>query len=341
MMRFGVHSVMAMHEPSQVGEGRRASVECARALGFDEVAVGRVALAATEMGNNLVRHARGGQLWWAAVRGEAGQSLLELLSVDDGPGIANVAQCMADGYSTGGTPGTGLGALKRLADEFDIYSAPPGGTVVLARIGARARGEAPSPPSGFRIGGVALPALGESVWGDDWTFAQDGERAAVLVADGLGHGPGAAEASGAAVALFEGDPHAEPGALLERVHQALRTTRGAAVAVATLDGQDGGIVFCGVGNIAARLVSGVSDRSLLSQHGTAGVQIRRLQPQRYDWPDHGRLVLHSDGIVSRWTLPRGDLLQRHPSVIAAVVMQVGRRGADDATVVVVERRGER
>ena len=46
-------------------------------------------------------------------------------------------RCLTDGYSTAGTPGTGLGAVRRLANEFDIYSAPGEGTIVMARFGAR------------------------------------------------------------------------------------------------------------------------------------------------------------------------------------------------------------
>ena len=62
------------------------------------------------------------------------------------------------------------------------------------------------------------------------------------------------------------------------------------------------MVYAGAGNIAGRMISGVEDRSLMSQHGTLGVQIRKLQDVRYAWPDHSIVVLHSDGLATRWNL---------------------------------------
>ena len=130
-----------------------------------------------------------------------------------------------------------------------------------------------------------------------------------------------------------------PAAVLERIHQRLRSTRGAAVALAQLSAADDAVLFCGAGNIAGRLFNGVADRTLLSQHGTAGLRVRSLQTQRYEWPPHGVLVLHSDGLKSRWTLqgaPR--LLQHHPAVLAAWLCREQHRGRDDATVVAIRRR---
>src|SRR5690606_37332692 len=145
-----------------------------------------------------------------------------------------------DGYSTGGTSGSGLGAVRRLSNEFDIFSLPPSGTVVMARIAAKASlgalpdGERKS--ESFLVGAIALPAPGEIVCGDSWAFAQNGSRAGVLVADGLGHGFYAMEASMAAIAVFEANPLGRPSVVIEGMHQPLRPTRGAAVLMANLDG---------------------------------------------------------------------------------------------------------
>ena len=98
---------------------------------------GKVAIVATELANNLLRHAGGGELLLQTL-GDDESPVVELLAIDRGPGMADVARCLADGYSTGGTPGTGLGAVRRLATEFDIYSAPGEGTIVMARFGAAA-----------------------------------------------------------------------------------------------------------------------------------------------------------------------------------------------------------
>lgn len=338
------HRAVDVHEASQVGEARRAAAQLAEEAGLDGTAAGRVALVATELGTNLVRHAQRGRLLLAPVRMADGRPGIEILSMDHGPGIADVQACLRDGYSTAGTPGNGLGAVRRMSDEFDLYAAPPAGTVILARIAAEApRQTAPAAPApAIWAGGVALAAPGETACGDAWAVMADGDRASVLVADGLGHGPIAAEAAQAAAEVFHARPWDAPCSLLERQHERLRSTRGAAVLVATLDRAQDRITVCGAGNIAGRVISGVEDRSVLSQHGTVGMQIRRPQQTTLDWPSHALLVLHSDGVTARWKLDNAPgLLQHHPTVVAAWLLRDHARGRDDATVVVLKRRGPR
>lgn len=314
-------------DSSQVGEVRRAARLLAEGLGFDETAAGRLAIGVTELGTNLVRHAGGGALL-LGVDGAA----VELLSLDDGVGM-DLARCLGDGYSTGGTAGTGLGAVKRLADRFSAFSLPGSGSVIAARFGAPA-----VPTPGFSVAGIGLPAPGEQVSGDGWGLRVHDGRLLLLMADGLGHGPQAAEASDLALALFQRLPASSPAALLEDAHASLRSTRGAAVAVAALAAAPAPLVMAGAGNIVGRLISGIGDRSLLTQPGTLGVQIRRLQDSTHDWPEHAILVMHTDGIVSRWSLAGlPGLLQCEPIVIAAWILRDHCRGRDDATVVVVRR----
>ena len=149
--------------------------------------------------------------------------------------------------------------------------------------------------------------------------------------------PVAAEAADRAVALFR-EMSGTPAALLQRAHEPMRQTRGAAVSIASLDAAAGSITFAGAGNVSGRIVSGVEDRSLLSQHGTLGVQVRRPQDLAYAWPPHAVVVLHSDGLTSRWNLrDSGALLQADPAVIAAWLLRDHTRGHDDVTVVVVRR----
>ncbi len=331
------HLAFALHEPSQVGEVRRAAARLAADLGFDDTCSGRLALVVTELGTNLVRHAQGGRLLMAAMR-DGDAACIELLAVDDGPGMDDVNSCLRDGYSTGGTPGTGLGAIQRLSDEFSITSTPGRGTIVAARVHTPA-GRAAMAGRRFSAAGLSFAVKGETVCGDAYALRAQGDQARVIVADGLGHGPGAAEASLAAVRVFDAAAaETSPAQVLERAHGALRITRGAAVAVVHLDAARGRLLFAGAGNIAGRIVSGVQDRSLLSQHGTVGLQIRRLQDVPYEWPEHSLLILHSDGLATRWTLAdTPGLLQCDPLVIAAWLVREHSRGRDDVTVVVIRR----
>jgi serine phosphatase RsbU (regulator of sigma subunit) len=186
---------------------------------------------------------------------------------------------------------------------------------------------------------IQLPAPGESVCGDGWAARVEGARCRLLVADGLGHGPGAAKAAEAATASFASDPLADSRAIIERVHAALQTTRGAAVCALAVDLEAGALTYSGAGNIVGRVFSGVYDKSIITQHGTAGLQIRRPEETSIELPLHALLIVHSDGIDTRW---RGErllpVLRSDPSLVAAVLLRDHTRQRDDATIVVLRRK---
>jgi hypothetical protein len=260
---------------------------------------------------------------------------VEVLAVDEGPGMADVGRCLQDGYSTGGTPGSGLGAVRRLSAEFDLYSSQPHGTVILARVYADPHADRTRSPVSW--GAVSLPARGEQVCGDTWQVAAGADAAAVIVADGLGHGPLAMEASQTAARVFGGDPFRGPAQTLEAAHREMGATRGAAVAAAHVDYRSGVLRYSGVGNIAGFLLAGDGGRrGLLSHNGIVGSGLKTARELDYPWPPNGLLVMHSDGLLSRWTLdPYPKLLACHPGVMAAVLARDFVRGRDDASVVVL------
>ena len=331
------HLDIPVLEQSQVGEARRAASRLATDHDLDETAVGRVAIIVTELGNNLWRHATKGRLLVGCRKTDEGCQL-EVISIDSGPGM-DVARCLRDGYSSGSTPGTGLGAVRRLSTDFSVFSAPDKGTVILSRtwVPSAAAAHAPAPRAHVAYAGICLAAPGETVSGDAWDIRIAGGKAGVIVADGLGHGPGAAQASDEALKIFA-SATGSPAAILERAHPLMRGTRGAAVSVAEIDARAGTVVYAGAGNICGRMISGIEDRSLMSQHGTLGLQIRKIQDVNYAWPDHAILVMHSDGLLTRWHLKDvGGLLQCDPSVIAAWLIRDFTRGNDDITVVVLKR----
>jgi anti-sigma regulatory factor (Ser/Thr protein kinase) len=324
-----------MGDASRVGEARRHAAQLAATCGFDEVEAGRVALIVTELGTNLVRHAQSGRL---LITGRPARGEVEVIAIDEGPGIPDIDRSMDDGFSTGSTPGTGLGAVRRLATHFDVHSSVPHGTVMVARVRSS---RAPTPPDKgrFEVGAISVPAPGEHVCGDGWAFAMQGDQATVIVADGLGHGPDAAEASAAALAAFAQAPLLSPRLQLDRAHQHLRGTRGAAVAMFQADAGADTVRSAGAGNVIGRLISGISDRTLLTQHGTAGVTIRTPEEASTAWPPHAVLVVCSDGIATRWSpailLP---VLGRDPLLAAALIVRDQLRGKDDATVAVLRRK---
>jgi anti-sigma regulatory factor (Ser/Thr protein kinase) len=319
----------AIAEPSQVGEARRQILRLAAAAGLDATQQGRLALVVNELGTNLVKHGDGGQL---IARTPDGSPVIELLALDRGVGMASVAECFRDGYSTAGSPGTGLGAVQRLAGLVDVYSTRPGGTAILARVGDAG-------PARLDLGAVCVPKSGEEVCGDAWAVAAEQECPAVMVVDGLGHGLGAADAARLAVTAFEAAPDLPPAAQVGAVHDALRGSRGAAVAVARIDGARGVVTFAGVGNVAGVVVTAGVGRHLVSSNGTAGHAVARINEFSYPWADDALLVMHSDGLGSRWQIDRyPGLPARHPALVAGVLYRDWSRGRDDVTVVAARLR---
>ena len=330
---------LPLTEASQVGDARRSAVALAAAVGLDDRARADVALVVTEAATNLARHARGGELLFRSVHvgGDAG---FEMLAVDRGPGMADLARSLVDGQSTAGTPGTGLGAIARRSDTFDVFTAAAG-TVLLSRLWPRPAVPPVRAEHGWLdVGVVCLPVRGEAACGDSWhAQAVPGGRTKVLVADGLGHGLLAAEASRLAVRLFRDHLHLDPVPMVRALHAGLRGTRGAAVAVADLPTASAGDVrFAGVGNVVATVspADGGRTRSLVSHNGTAGVEARRVQEFAVPWLPGDLLLMHSDGLASRWQLSAYlGLRARRPSTIAAVLYRDFRRDRDDVTVLAV------
>jgi anti-sigma regulatory factor (Ser/Thr protein kinase) len=334
VVRGSVHAVFPMEDTSRVGQARRHAAQVSEVLGFDEVTAGRVALVVTELGTNLVKHARNGRLMIASREFDQRSGDIEILSIDEGPGIADLGKSMRDGVSTAGTPGTGLGAARRLANDFDIYSEQPAGTVIVARIRAK-----DTTDEFFRVGVAGTSAPGETVSGDGWAVAIDGARAAILMADGLGHGPMAEQAANVAVGHFCQTPFQDMATMIQSAHGLLRSTRGAAVALAALDIAGATVRSVGAGNVVTRIVSGVSEKTLLSQHGTVGLQIRKPEEMSTPWPPHAVVVMHTDGVVQRWpSAALHAVLGRDPSLVAAVLLRDFCRGRDDATVMVIRRK---
>lgn len=322
-------TAVCVTELSQVGEARRVATAMAGRLGLDETARGRVAIVVTEAATNLMRHGGGGEVLLGPL--EPGRGVgLAVLALDKGPGMADVRRCMADGCSTAGTAGTGLGALSRLSDEFDIYSAPGVGTALLARL--RSSAPPPDPAGSLDLGAVCLPKPGEAACGDAWSSAPPGR---VMVADGLGHGPMAAEASAAAVRSFRRREAGGPADAVRAAHDALRGTRGAVIGVAEIDPGGRALRFAGVGNVGGAVLRRGASQSLVSHNGTVGHEVRKVQEFTYAWEPDSLLVLHSDGLATHWRFDKyPGLADRDPALIAGVLYRDFGRGRDDVTVVV-------
>jgi anti-sigma regulatory factor (Ser/Thr protein kinase) len=328
---------ITVRDPSQVAGARREAAALGAMVGLGETALGKLAIAVTEASTNLVKHGGGGVIVLRPL--ERALALgVEVLALDQGRGIANPGKSLRDGVSTSGSPGTGLGALSRLTSGFDFYTQQDKGTALCFEVWPDAKQAAPERlPSGM----VCVPKEGEDVSGDGWLIQSDRARYTLLVVDGLGHGPDAAHAANAAKeAVAAASPSLRAAELIDVIHGALRSTRGAAVAVAIIEPHAETVVFCGVGNISCAVRYQDVTRSCVSHNGIVGHQIRKIQEFQMQFRRGALMIAHSDGLSTHWDLAAYPGLEaKPPSLIAGVLYRDHHRQRDDATVVVLRNAG--
>ena len=318
---------------SQTGNARRQAMSLSAEMGFDELRQGQLGIIVTEAARNIEAHGGGGEILLSPwTRGNT--SGIDVLALDKGRGIDNVSSALQDGYSTAGTPGNGLGAMSRLSGTFQIYTAPGSGTAVFSRV-LRTAHDVETDENTHALSAISLPIAGESVCGDAWSAEFTLGRSLYVMADGLGHGPLAAEAASEAIRVFHQASRYAPAHILGEIHDALGKTRGAAVSVLEILPDRQVVNYAGAGNIAAAICSGVKSRSLVSMNGTVGHSIGKIQQFSYPWEPGSVLVMHSDGLQTRWNVEQyPGLLSRHPALVAGVLFRDFCRRRDDATIVV-------
>jgi anti-sigma regulatory factor (Ser/Thr protein kinase) len=321
-------------EASQAGDARRKAAAFAEELQMSEEQRGEIALVTTEMATNLVKHAGRGHILLQNLH-HNGHIGMRVMVVDKGPGIGDIGKALSDGPLGSGSLGSGLGTIRRVPDSFDLYSAPGAGTIISVEFWRQATSSPGRHP--VALGVVSEPIRGEDVCGDGWALRPYSDGAVFLVVDGLGHGILAADAAREAERVFAISKEPSLTGVLNDIHDALKKTRGAAAALARIDSRKGLVTFAGVGNIAASLVSQGASRSMASYNGTVGLKIERLQEFTYPWSPGNLLVMHSDGLMSRWDLERyPGVWNKPPSVIAALLHRDFDRGRDDVTVLVAK-----
>ena len=330
--------LLAVSDSSHAAEVRRAAAALANELGFNDTESGRLAIVVTEVATNLLKHGRGGQVLLRALN-DNGLPAVEVVGIDSGPGMKDVGECLRDGYSTAGSAGTGLGAIQRLSSKSEIHSQPGRGTVVWAVCGRSARATPPAEPARIELGIVQAAYPGEDVCGDGVAVTETATGLRVLMVDGLGHGLYAYEAAQTAIRAFNSYPGLDVVTQMGRLHNALRSTRGAAAAIAEIDESAEVVRCCGIGNISAVVIGPARSNHLVSMPGIAGHQARSLRSFEQRWTAGSTLVLHSDGLTAKWDVSDyPGLASRSASVVAATLFRDARRMTDDASILVAKRR---
>ncbi len=336
---------LLVEQASDAGAARRAATDLGERLGLDAHRCAELALVATELATNLVKHARQGTLLVRSLRAADGAGV-GLVAVDSGPGVADLAAAAVDGTSSTGTLGLGLGAILRLSTACAVHGVRGRGTVVAVEVWAQPRpAGAAAPAGGGWVDGLTRPMTGEEVCGDAVAVRHLADGELLLGVDGLGHGPQAARAAAEAVRAFHDTADEDPVAVLAQLHAALRGTRGAAVAVALVQRSHQRVRFAGLGNVSGWVVApagsdgdhrlGGRRRSMLSQPGIVGHHSRSLRETLHELPDDAAVVLHSDGVRPQWSLDdTPGVLRRGPLVLAATLLRDAGVRRDDASVLV-------
>ena len=320
-------------DASYVGEARRSAVECAARIGMNETDCGKIAIAVTEIATNLLKHAGHGKIIFESVS-QNGSRGLRVLAVDKGPGIHDISAALQDGYSTFGSNGNGLGAIRRLSTTFEVYSVPGSGTCLVAEFFPQ---RSQNCSGFFSLGVVSLAMRGQPVCGDGWGTRATPDGSFFMVVDGLGHGTFASEAAREAERVLADSQATSAADILRDCHCALKKTRGAAAAVAAISREKRTLTYAGIGNISATVIDRQGRRGIASHSGTLGHQMRKVQEFTAPWNEDSILVMHSDGLGSRWDLDAyPGLTVKHPSIIAAMLYRDFQREHDDVTVMIAK-----
>ncbi|HLG14594.1 MAG TPA: ATP-binding protein [Blastocatellia bacterium] len=322
---------------SDVSEASRIARTMTLDLGCDETTCSEIALVASELAANLVKHTRGGWLTLSPID-SGGRIGIQIESVDHGPGIPDVERALTDGFSTAGGLGYGLGAVNRLMDDLDIQSRradQPGTRIVCKRwLGGLATSLAPCP---LEFGVAARPHPTMTVSGDAFVVKRWEESALVGVIDGLGHGEFAHRAGATARHYVETHFTQPLDAIFLGVARACRATRGVVMALGRFDWAQERMTFASIGNVEARVFGADEPMNFIVRRGVLGGSSPMPMVTHHRWKTSNVMVLHSDGLATRWRWEDiADLAGSSATAVAHRLLQKLARDDDDATVLVVK-----
>jgi anti-sigma regulatory factor (Ser/Thr protein kinase)/serine/threonine protein phosphatase PrpC len=324
--------------PRQKTSAADAAKKFAVSLGFSQVEAEEIALAASELASNLIKHAGGGELQLSAVESFERKGM-QIVSQDGGPGIAEVEVALSDGFSTAGTLGKGLGAVNRLMDELDFSPREQAGLRIVCRRWLRPAARA-ALGQWLEFGAATRACRWLPENGDAFVIRQWQGHALAGVIDGLGHGPLAQRASQAARHYLEHHFDQPLENLFRGVDRVCRATRGVVMALARFDQNRNRFTVASVGNIELRLVGGVGPFNPVVRRGIVGLSTApEPVPTEHLWSASAVLIIYSDGISSRWTTQELEpLVSQAAGIIARRLLDRHGRLDDDATVLVIKNR---
>ena len=320
-----------IYDEASVSTARQRVRDVGESVGASKNLIESAALIASELTHNQLAHARQGYFAVRAIDRE-GKKGLEVVAADLGPGLQRTLFTPRDSASPSKTLGAGLEGVFRIADEVDFDSRVDEGVCVVAR--KFAAGVAGS----WEIAIAGRPFPGEIISGDDGAFFQSENNLLTIVADGLGHGIEAREASNRAMDVVARSPQAGLDELAFALNTELAGTRGCALSTVRLSTSNGDVECLAAGDVHAHVYSGRDAHFFTSTPFVVGdpqFARRRLRTEHTTIEAGSVLLMFTDGLQTRTTL-KGELeLLRRPAIaIAQHLLATHARPNDDAMVLV-------
>ena len=342
-----IQSIQIDHT-SDVGVCRRKASAFAKSLGFTDVKTGEIAIIVSEMVTNVVKHANAkGHFVMCRIKDSYDHIGLETWCCDEGDGIKDLSTSMQDGISNTNTLGVGMGAIKRLSDEFEINPDKPESFKYEIFSGIRtyntclrSRKWLPNTKwSGsnktLEIGATSRPKPGERLNGDAFLVTHlSHTKTLVAVIDGLGHGKEANIASQLAREQILIKQDAPLDVLMKHCHNALRGTRGATISLVLIDSEQKKLWFTGIGNIETWIMNAQGKKGLLSYGGIVGHNIRSPKLFEQSFTEKDTLCLFSDGISTRWNGDDINISGQAQSMSEQIMNKFSKIN-DDASILVI------
>lgn len=325
--------VSAIRDEASVALLREAVRSRARERGFSLEAGTELAIVASELAMNHLRHARLGRVGVFPIERD-GVAGIEIVAADRGAGIEDPTAAIEGTKPSTVGLGIGLSSVLRLSSEVDVDVRLGEGTCIRAR---RFTGEV---RRRREVGILGRPFEGRPPSGDDAIFLRDDGDLLLALADGLGHGPAARDASAAAIEILAAWPSRDPLRQLDDAHEALVGTRGAVMTLVRIDETAASLTHVGVGNVGAQVAGPAQGSRRFAGPGlvlgmrTAPRSVR-VRAEEAPLDPRELVILFSDGLATRTRIERGDpLFLAHPIIVADALLRANDRNNDDATIIV-------
>ncbi|HME54082.1 MAG TPA: hypothetical protein VKM55_17790 [Candidatus Lokiarchaeia archaeon] len=191
----------------------------------------------------------------------------------------------------------------------------------------------------MRLGIATRPMMGLSVNGDSWFCKEWDEQTMLAIIDGLGHGEEANEASEKAKQFLMDNYTGDLDEIVRNLHVFLHDTRGAVLGLVRVNRSEKELDYCGVGNVDV-YIKAEPPLHPTSLNGIVGINMRRALQFRYKYKVLGVILLHSDGISSRFDITEYPMIYRHPQDVSEQILAKWGNPIDDATVLIAVEEQE-